>query len=82
MAQPDGQDGMTIIVGALLLTWFGSILIAYDIGARRTAGWIFHAIAWGRYRDSGDGIVNDHGNCLDHDGCKYDYSTKHERGTR
>ncbi len=63
---------MLIVIGVALLIWFGSIIWAHELGARHATKWIFHAIAWGRYRDSGAGLVNDHGNCLDHEGCPYD----------
>ena len=64
---------MTImIVAGLLIAWFGSVLAAYSVAELKTNRRIWHGIAWGRFRDSGDGIVSDHGNCLDHWDCPYD----------
>lgn len=46
--------------------------LGYEISLSRGMKQMSHQIAWGRYRDSKDGIVTDHGNCLDHWDCPYD----------
>ncbi len=62
-----------IIAGLVLIAWIGSIVWTYERGGKSQNAWIFHGVAWGRFRESGDGIVNDYGNCLDHseEDCPY-----------
>ena len=61
-----------IILGFVLVAWIASLAWAHEIGSRHTAQWVFHKVAWGQYRGSRNGIVEDHGNCLDHQDCPYE----------